>query len=246
MSYINTTISTNTDEKSFIKKFVEELTAFQGITAVVPSGYAKFNAYIDAQFELTSGYPTFSLKLCGFELEFRQNAAITSASNGYSVSTSLTSASAYLNFCSGSFGINTVNVRSFKICIASNNSITYLSLGHYNSTVLSFSAVGILLSSTNSACAVSNTDTIRAIKSTFTDRNGNAVTKIDRCNYLYNASNATIIEVIKSKAFVTANSSSHAFTTTGLWDVSTVPAEATINIDTKQYYALDAHTIMEV
>ena len=51
---------------------------------------------------------------------------------------------------------------------------------------------------------------------------------------------------IKSKAFVTANSSSHAFTTTGLWDVSTVPAEATINIGTKQYYALDAHTIMEV
>ena len=113
-------------------------------------------------------------------------------------------------------------------------------------TVLPFSAVGISLSNTNSACAVSTTSTPRAINSAFTDRNGNAITKIDRCNYLYNASNATIIEVIKSKAFVTANSSSHAFTTTGLWDVSTVPAEATINIDTKQYYALDAHTIMEV
>lgn len=246
MSYINTSVSTNSDEKTFIKTFVATLTQYPNITAVVPSGYANFNAYIDAQFELTSGYPTFSLKLCGFELEFRRNAAITSASNGYSVSTSLTSASAYLNFCSGSFGINTVNVRSFKICIASNNSITYLSLGHYNSTVLSFSAVGILLSSTNSACAVSNTDTIRAIKSTFTDRNGNAITKIDRLNYLYDTSDATSVEVIKNKVFVTANSASRAFTTTGLWDVSTVPAEATINIGTKQYYALDAHTIMEV
>lgn len=246
MSYINTSVSTNSDEKTFIKTFVATLTQYPNITAVVPSGYANFNAYIDAQFELTSGYPTFSLKLCGFELEFKRNAAITSGANGYSVSTSLTLASAYLNFCSGSFGINTVNVRSLKICIASNNSVTYLLLGHHNSTNLSFSAVGILLSSTNSACAVSNTDTIRAIKSTFTDRNGNAVTKIDRCNYLYDTSDATSVEVIKSKVFVTANSASRAFTTTGLWDVSTVPAEAAINIGTKQYYALDAHTIMEV
>lgn len=246
MSYISTAVSTNSDEKTFIKTFFATLTQYPNITAVVPSGYTDFNEYIDAQFEISSGYPTFSLKLCGFELEFKRNAAITSGANGYSVSTSLTSASAYLNFCSGSFGINTVNVRSLKICIASNNSVTYLLLGHHNSTNLLFSAVGILLSSTNSACAVSNTDTIRAIKSTFTDRNGNAVTKIDRCNYLYDTSDATSVEVIKSKVFVTANSSSHAFTTTGLWDVSTVPAEATINIDTKQYYALDAHTIMEV
>ena len=247
MSYINTSVSTNSDEKTFIKTFVATLTQYPNITAVVPSGYANFNAYIDAQFELTSGYPTFSLKLCGFELEFRRNSAITSGANGYIVSTSLTSTSAYLNFrTSGAPSINTVIVRAFKICIASNNSITYLSLGSHNSTVLPFSAVGISLSSTNSACAVSNTDTIRAINSTFTDRNGNAVAKIDRCNYLYNASNATSVEVIKSKVFVTANSASRAFTTTGLWDVSTVPAEATINIDTKQYYALDAHTIMEV
>lgn len=246
MSYINTSVSTNSDEKTFIKTFFATLTQYPNITAVVPSGYTDFNEYIDAQFEISSGYPTFSLKLCGFELEFKRNAAITSGANGYSVSTSLTSASAYLNFCSGSFGINTVNVRSLKICIASNNSVTYLLLGHHNSTNLLFSAVGILLSSTNSACAVSNTDTIRAIKSTFTDRNGNAVTKIDRCNYLYDTSDATSVEVIKSKVFVTANSASRAFTTTGLWDVSTVPAEAAINIGTKQYYALDAHTIMEV
>lgn len=246
MSYINTAVSTNSDEKTFIKTFVATLTQYPNITAVVPSGYANFNAYIDAQFELTSGYPTFSLKLYDLELEFRRFYATPGSSSLYLVSTSLTSDSISLYFTSSSYGINEVNVRSFKICIASNNSITYLSLGSHNSTVLPFSAVGISLSSTNSACAVSTTGTTRAINSAFTDMNGNVITKIDRCNYLYNASNATIIEVIKSKAFVMANSSSHAFTTTGLWDVSTVPAEAAINIGTKQYYALDAHTIMEV
>lgn len=247
MSYINTSVSTNSDEKTFIKTFVATLTQYPNITAVVPSGYANFNAYIDAQFAASSGVPTFSLKLYGFEIEFRRGAAVTSGASAYSVSPSLASASAYLIFSAGgSPSINTVVVRSFKICIASNNSITCLSLGSNNSTVLPFSAVGISLSNTNSACAVSTTSTPRAINSAFTDRNGNVVTKIDRCNYLYNASNATSVEVIKSKVFVTANSASRAFTTTGLWDVSTVPAEATINIDTKQYYVLDAHTIMEV
>ena len=246
MSYINTAVSTNSDEKTFIKTFVATLTQYPNITAVVPSGYTNFNQYIDAQFELTSGYPTFSLKLYDLELEFRRYYVIPGSSSLYTVSTSLTSDSISLYFTATPYSINEVNVRSFKICIASNNSITYLSLGSHNSTVLPFSAVGISLSSTNSACAVSTTGTTRAINSAFTDMNGNVITKIDRCNYLYNASNATIIEVIKSKAFVTANSSSHAFTTTGLWDVSTVPAEAAINIGTKQYYALDAHTIMEV
>lgn len=246
MSYINTSVSTNSDEKTFIKTFVATLTQYPNITAVVPSGYANFNAYIDAQFELTSGRPTFSLKLYDLELEFRRFNVVTGGTSTYSVSTNLPSTSIQLSFVPSTYDINAVTVRSFKICIASNNSVTYLSLGSYNSTVLPFSAVGISLSNTNSACAVSNSDTIRAINSTFTDRNGNAITKIDRCNYLYNASNATSVEVIKSKAFVTANSSSHAFTTTGLWDVSTVPAEATINIGTKQYYALDEHTIMEV
>lgn len=246
MSYINTAVSTNSDEKTFIKTFVATLTQYPNITAVVPSGYTNFNQYIDAQFELTSGHPTFSLKLYDLELEFRRFYPISSTTGVYLVSTSLTSDSIPLYFTSSSYDKNAVNVRSYKICIASNNSVTYLSLGDYNSTVLPFSAVGISLSSTNSACAASTTGTTRAINRAFTDMNGNVITKIDRCNYLYNASNATIIEVIKSKAFVTANSSSHAFTTTGLWDVSTVPAEATINIGTKQYYALDAHTIMEV
>ena len=244
MSYINTTISTNTDEKTFIKKFVEELTAFQGITAVVPSGYANFNAYIDAQFAASSGVPTFSLKLYDLELEFKRNTDLTSTTKGYWLNADLTPTPIF-DISQSYLYYNSIAVRSIKVCVAAKDNITALYLGPFDS-VLTFSAVGISLSSTNSACAVSTTSTPRAINSAFTDRNGNAITKIDRCNYLYNASNATIIEVIKSKAFVTANSSSHAFTTTGLWDVSTVPAEATINIDTKQYYALDAHTIMEV
>ena len=247
MSYINTTISTNTDEKSFIKKFVEELTAFQGITAVVPSGYANFNAYIDAQFELTSGYPTFSLMLNDLELVFTRTVAITSGTNSYSLTTALAPSSpAYFTFCTGSLGSGNTGVRSIKACVAAKGSITALHLGSYNAATLTFSAVGISMAGNTSAVSVSNIQTTRAIASTFSLTNGLAAVKVDRCNYTYDASSTTNVEIIKNKIFVAANSTSKMFTVADLWDVSTVPAETKLTIGGKTYFSLDAHTIMEV
>ena len=246
MSYINTTISTNTDEKSFIKKFVEELTAFQGITAVIPSGYATFDDYIDAQFELTSGYPTFSLMMNGFELIFTRNSAITGGANGYTLSTLLNSSTAYLMFCQGSLRIGDTGIRSIKVSIAAKGSITALYFGSYNSTYFTFSAVSISLSADLSACAVSNMQGTKAIASAFSLSNDLVASKIDRCNYTYDTSNATNIEVIKNKIFVSANSASRMFTVNDLWDVSTVPVETNLTIGGKNYFSLDNHTIMEV
>lgn len=246
MSYINTTISMNTDEKTFIKKFVEELTAFQGITAVVPSGYANFNAYIDAQFELTSGYPTFSLMMYGFELIFTRNTVITSGATGYTLSTALDYSTTNFYISPTSALHDTITVRSIKVCVASKGNITALYLGSYNYTIFAFSAVGISLSEDLSACAVSNKQDVRAIGSTFSLTNDLAAVKVDRCNYTYDASSTTDIEVVKNKIFVAVNSKSRMFTITDLWDVSTVPAETKLTIGGKTYFSLDAHTIMEV
>lgn len=246
MSYINTTISTNTDEKTFIKKFVEELTAFQGITAVVPSGYANFNAYIDAQFELTSGYPTFSLLLNGSELTFKRSVVITSGTNGYTLSTALTSSTIGFAISQNSLNYNAIGVRSIKVCVAANGNITALYLGSFYTTVLAFSAVGISMTGNTSAVSVSINQGVRAIASTFSLTNDLAAVKVDRCSYTYDASGTTDIEVIKNKIFAAANSTSRMFTITDLWDVSTVPAETKLTIGGKTYFSLDAHTIMEV
>ena len=246
MSYINTTISTNTDEKSFIKKFVEELTAFQGITAVIPSGYATFDDYIDAQFELTSGYPTFSLMMNGFELIFTRDSAITGGTSGYTLSTALNYSTTTFYISPISAHHDTITLRSIKVCVASKGNITALHIGSYNYTVLAFSAVGISLSEDLSACAVSNVSSTRAIASTFSLTNGLAAVKVDRCNYTYDGSSTTDIEIIKNKIFVAANSTSRMFTITELWDVSTVPAETKLTIGGKTYFSLDTHTIMEV
>lgn len=247
MSYINTTISTNTDEKSFIKKFVEELTAFQGITAVVPSGYATFDDYIDAQFELASGYPTFSLMINGFELIFTRSTGITGGTSGYTLSTALNYSTTTFYISPGSSPHSTITVRSIKVCVASKGNITALYLGSYNYTDLAFSAVGISLSEDLSACAIStNGPSVRAIRNTFSLTNDLAAVKVDRCNYIYDASSTTDIEVVKNKIFVAVNSTSKMFTITELWDVSTVPAETKLTIGGKTYFSLDAHTIMEV
>lgn len=246
MSYINTTISTNTDEKSFIKKFVEELTAFQGITAVVPSGYASFNAYIDAQFELISGYPTFSLLLNGTELTFKRNVAITGSTSGYTLSTALTSSTISFSISRNSLSRNTLGVRSIKVCVAAKGNITALYLGSFNVTVLSFSAVDISMTGNTSAVSISNMQDVRAIASTFSLTNDLAAVKVDRCSYTYDASSTTDVEIIKNKIFVAANSTSRMFTIADLWDVSTVPAETKLTIGGKTYFSLDAHTIMEV
>lgn len=246
MSYINTTISTNTDEKTFIKKFVEELTAFQGITAVVPSGYASFNAYIDAQFELTSGYPTFSLMLNDLELVFTRSATIPSGTNGYTLSTALNSSTIGFSISQNSLNYNAIGVRSIKVCVASKGNITALYLGSYNATILAFSAVGISMTGNTSAVSVSNISSTRAIASTFSLTNDLAAVKVDRCNYTYDALSTTDIEVVKNKIFVAVNSTSRMFTITELWDVSTVPADQKLAIGGKTYFSLDAHTIMEV
>ena len=246
MSYINTTISTNTDEKSFIKKFVEELTAFQGITAVVPSGYANFNAYIDAQFELTSGYPTFSLLLNGSELTFQRSTDITNVTTGYRLSSARLPSSQDFTFGIRALRIGDTDVRSIKVCVASKGNITALYLGSYNATILAFSAVGISMTGNTSAVSISNMQGARAIASVFSLTNDLAAVKVDRCNYTYDASSTTDIEVVKSKMFVAANSTIRMFTITELWDVSTVPAEQKLAIGGKTYFSLDAHTIMEV
>lgn len=246
MSYINTTISTNTDEKTFIKKFVEELTAFPNITAVVPSGYTDFNEYISAQFEISSGYPTFSLLLNGCKLTFKRNAAITSSTNGYTLSTALNSSTAGFSIGQSSFTHIAIGVRSIKVCVVSKGNITALYLGSFNATALTFSAVGISMTGNTSAVSISNVQGLRAIASVFSLTNGLAAVKVDRCNYTYDASSTTDIEVVKNKIFVAVNSTSRMFTITDLWDVSTVPAETKLTIGGKTYFSLDAHTIMEV
>lgn len=246
MGYTNKTISTNTDEKTFIKKFVEELTAFQGITAVVPSGYADFNAYIDAQYALDSGTPTFTLMMRGFELVFTRNNAITAGTMGYTLKTDFTTSFAYFTFSSSTFAANVVNVRTLKFLAAANDNVTALYLGSYSSQILTFSAIGMSISSGLSAFAVSLSQGTRAIASTFSLSNDLAVVKVDRCNYTYDTENTACIEKIANKVFVVERSTDRIFTVNSLMDVSAVPAETKITIGDKDYFSLDNHTIMEV
>ena len=74
-------------------------------------------------------------------------------------------------------------------------------------------------------------------------------TSITRCNripYTYDTSSATNLQIIRSKAFVTTGSTDLAMSILQVFDVSEVPARSLITYNTKIYYALDSHSIMEV
>lgn len=79
---------------------------------------------------------------------------------------------------------------------------------------------------------------------TLTDNS--SITKCDRIPYTYDSTSMTTVQLIRSKSFLTTNSTDRALDIATAFDVSAVTAGSLITFGGKRYYALDAHTIMEV
>ena len=73
-----------------------------------------------------------------------------------------------------------------------------------------------------------------------------SITKCDRIPYTYDSTSMTTVQLIRSKSFLTTNSTDRALDIATAFDVSAVTAGSLITFGGKRYYALDAHTIMEV
>lgn len=115
-----------------------------------------------------------------------------------------------------------------------------------NVSPFTLSTVGLNVSGGMTVYAVSLSSGIRAITTPFTLSDGSSMSKSDRCKYLYDASDTTNIEVIKSKVFLASNSTSIFYHSGDLWDCSTVPEEAEMVIEGNKYFSLDSHTLIEV
>lgn len=249
--FLNTAITTNTTEVEFIKYLVQRLTEIKGITVEVPTEFESFDEYITDQFTgTTSGRPQFTLQFWGVNIVFTRNAMLNTASNCYLISTGINSGNQLtLNFCGTSLPSTSISVRSFKVCVAGNDSVIALYMGSCDTNNVSpftLSAVGFNVSGGMTAYAISLSSGIRAITTSFTLSDGSSMSKSDRCKYLYDASDTTNIEVIKSKVFLASNSTSIFYHSSDLWDCSTVPEEAEMVIEGNKYFSLDSHTLIEV
>lgn len=250
--FLNTAITTNTTEVEFIKYLVQRLTEIKGITVEVPTEFESFDEYITDQFtNTTSGSPQFTLQFWGVNIIFTRNNKSNTAANSYSISTNINGNIATLNFCSGiSLPSTSISVRSFKVCVAGNDNVIALYMGSCDTTnnisPFTLSAVGLNVSGGMTAYAISLSSGTKAITTPFTLSNGSSMSKSDRCKYLYDASDSTNIEVIKSKVFLASNSTSIFYHSSDLWDCSTVPEEAEMVIEGNKYFSLDSHTLIEV
>lgn len=79
---------------------------------------------------------------------------------------------------------------------------------------------------------------------TLTDNS--SITKCDRIPYIYNSNDQTKLHLIRTKMFNVTESENASLEIGTLYDVSAVAVGSVIVFGGKKYYALDAHTIMEV
>ena len=219
MSYTKRFVSMKTDEKTFIKTFISRLTsADERITCITPM------SEIDEQFSTGVGQPSFTIDIDGqCQITFRRTTAISANATSYSVTMPFNNSVISLNFTITPYAHTAEEVRTLKFAVAKNENVLCLYIGNYEVN-----------------------GSVRAIKRKFLTSDDNSVFKTDRLNYTYDPNNSTNVEVIKSKVFLTDNSSIRTAAIESIYDISAVPAETIVNIGGKTYFSIDEHTIMEV
>lgn len=242
MSYTKRFVSMKTDEKTFIKTFISRLTsADERITCITPM------SEIDEQFSTGVGQPSFTIDIDGqCQITFRRTTAISANATSYSVTMPFNNSVISLNFTITPYAHTAEEVRTLKFAVAKNENVLCLYIGNYENNPCEISVVCIDDGFKAYAGAYSVNGSVRAIKRKFLTSDDNSVFKTDRLNYTYDPNNSTNVEVIKSKVFLTDNSSIRTAAVESIYDISAVPAETIVNIGGKTYFSIDEHTIMEV
>lgn len=242
MSYKKRAVCTKTDEKTFIKTFISEITAADERITCLNS-----MADIDEQFSHTASIPSFTLSIDGqCQITFTRLVELSFNSNTYNVSMPSYINTVNMNFSTGSYNYQAIDVRTFQFAVAANDNILCLYIGSYNNNPLEISVVCVDDGIKAYSGVYSINGSVRAINKKFTKSDSTSVFKADRLNYIYDQDNNTNVELIKSKVFLTDNTTLREASLNSIYDISTVPAEIVINIGGKSYFTLDSHTVMEV
>lgn len=243
MSYINKSISAGGDEKTFIKTFIEQLTATDSrITC---------NTDIDAQFSNTSAQPTFTINFgTNSKIVFtRQNplANITSSYYDTKVYVNSSQTSIQLYFASSSLDYRTSTTRIWKFTVATGDNVVYIALGAYDSAMPSTAKLSVMGIYDNEFSAAAFAKSANPLGSEFycTDSvNQNIIVKFtDRLNYAVDNGN---VEIIKNKVLLDSAKTTKIRDFSGLCDSSTVTVYSFLRIENDSYYAITNHTLIKI
>ena len=246
MSYLIKTVAVNGTELAFLQAFITAITAADGITCTTND--------LVTQFSDTSNTPSFSLSVGGMDtLTFTRSEALSSSTSNYKVASANHTTGTYehyLTFTGGYYDYDDVGTRTWKFMAVGKGVAIYLALGGYNGTVtppygFKWLFVGSGAKNGTAYRSASNTDRL-PIADTFYASNLASYVKTDRINYRYSTTNPNSLETIHNKVFLDTDSVNFEFTAQNLWDCSTVTPYTSMVIGGKNYYSLDAHTLLEV
>lgn len=247
MSYVMRTVTTYTNEWDFIHAFINSvLSADTNITLVTDI------TELEAQYSDTSAKPAFTFGVGAmYTITFTRDTIISNATDTY-VLTSNAAPGVLTNirFRDNSQNASATAVRCFKYMIVGNSGCINMRLAGYNySDVKASPQISLLAFRANAYSGRGYSFGSNNISSAIyymTDTASTPVKKTDRLPYIYDESNENAVEMIKNKVFLTSGTSNRKVTVSGLYDVSTVTKDTLRVIDSKRYYSLDEHTIMEV
>lgn len=240
MSYVNKTVSVNSDEKTFIKTFVQQLMqADSRITC---------DTDIDEQFS-HSGYPTFTVNLgTNSRIVFKRSEGIFNVDASYynvAVIINGTQTNVQLVYSSTATRFGVVTTRTWKFTVVANESAVYIAFGDYNTNIPDSAKFSVMSISDGEFSATAFAAGASSLGSTFycTDNaNKNLAVKFtDRLNYKVDDGS---VEIIKNKALL--NGKVKFFDFAGLYDCSNMPQFLQLEIDGVKYLTIGTNTLMPI
>lgn len=245
--YSRITITGSGTEKQF-------LDAFTGLIVGSGAGITCTDDYT-SKLSTDDATPSFTLHVgSALDIVFARNDVSQVYTTGYTVSVPQISSVGAALYWGGSLYSGERSVRTWGIDIICNpdKSFTILNLGglidlsDYPNRELS---IIVMRGAKNGFAAQQNVymqipDPIISLPLKLT--NNTSITKCDRIPYIYNPNDQTRLQVIRSKMFKVTESDNASLEIATLYDVSTVTAGSLVIFGGNKYYALDAHTLMEV
>lgn len=245
MSYNRRNIAVYANELTFIKSFINALTAADSrITCPTDN--------LDEQFSSTSSVPRFSLVLDGvLTLTFTRNTALASISSYYACTDHKGRiGSLPIPFSYDTYAPGTNATRIWQTRIVSNSKLLRLDIGSYSADMAQPTVSVMVLRdggmSGSAVSTISSSVTRPVIAQNICLSDDTQIVKRDRLSYVYQTDSASDKEVIHGKVFVTPSDAVRVLEVAELHDISTVAANTVVTIGGKTYYSLDNHTLMEI
>ena len=234
MSYIFQTVTSTGDEKTFFQTFVNALTAADSritCNADIEREIGYSDVYISIAFGVAD---TLTFERNNYDTNHTYN--IYSSRSGSQISS--------LRYSYYSYGKSDERQRSWSFEIISNDDMMFVFLYDYDGVKRKM-GIGLALGDTKGSGYKADSNLPASLMTAnYSFDGGIRANYTNMLNYGYSDVNPAMMQIIKGKSLI--SDGMYKLTINGLYDCSTVPYPAKITIGNRNYYSIDAHTMIEI